>query len=104
MKTYEKTKEVCEFVNNAVYLAKSQGTLKEFEEYCGLSPGYFSRRKLGTQKAFSLQTAILVSEYLGRTIDELLNPKLRYDLEAKRMQDKMEMIEQQRLSMTEGVE
>ena len=104
MKTDVKTEEVATFIANAVYIAKSQGTLKEFEEYCGLSPGYFSRRKLGTQKAFSLQTALLVSEYLHRPIDELLNPKLRFDLEAKRIQEKTEMLEQQRLSMTEGVE
>ena len=104
MKKDVKYKEIDTFVTNAVYIAKAQGTLREFEDYCGLAPGYFSRRILGTQRALSLQTALLVAEYLGKTIDELLNPNLKRDLESKRLQEKMELIEQQRLSMTEGVE
>ena len=41
MKRDIKTKEIETFVNNAVYLAKMKGTLREFEDYCGLSVGYF---------------------------------------------------------------
>lgn len=103
MKRDVKTKEIETFVNNAVYLAKMKGTLREFEEYCGLSVGYFSRRVTdGTsrQSAMSFQTVLLVCEYLEKSLEDLLNPKLRYDLEAKRMQQKMEEIESARLSLT----
>lgn len=103
MKRGVKTKEIETFVNNAVYLAKMKGTLREFEEYCGLSVGYFSRRVTdGTsrQSAMSFQTVLLVCEYLERPLEDLLNPQLKYDLEAKRMQQKMEEIESARLSLT----
>lgn len=103
MKRGAKTKEIETFVNNAVYLAKMKGTLREFEEYCGLSVGYFSRRVTdGTsrQSAMSFQTVLLVCEYLERPLEDLLNPQLKYDLEAKRMQQKMEEIESARLSLT----
>ena len=103
MKRGAKTNEIETFVNNAVYLAKMKGTLREFEEYCGLSVGYFSRRVTdGTsrQSAMSFQTVLLVCEYLERPLEDLLNPQLKYDLEAKRMQQKMEEIEQARLSLT----
>ena len=103
MKRDIKTKEIETFVNNAVYLAKMKGTLREFEDYCGLSVGYFSRRTtdgITKQSAMSFQTVLLVCEYLGRPLEDLLNPKLRYDLEAKRMQEKMEEIESARLSLT----
>ena len=103
MKRDIKTKEIETFVNNAVYLAKMKGTLREFEDYCGLSVGYFSRRTtdgITKQSAMSFQTVLLVCEYLERPLEDLLNPKLRYDLEAKRMQQKMEEIEQARLSLT----
>ena len=103
MKRDVKTKEIETFVNNAVYLAKMKGTLREFEEYCGLSVGYFSRRVTdGTsrQSAMSFQTVLLVCEYLERPLEDLLNPQLKYDLEAKRMQQKMEEIESARLSLT----
>lgn len=103
MKRGAKTKEIETFVNNAVYLAKMKGTLREFEEYCGLSVGYFSRRVTdGTsrQSAMSFQTVLLVCEYLERSLEDLLNPQLKYDLEAKRMQQKMEEIESARLSLT----
>ena len=103
MKRDAKTKEIETFVNNAVYLAKMKGTLREFEEYCGLSVGYFSRRVTdGTsrQSAMSFQTVLLVCEYLERPLEDLLNPQLKYDLEAKRMQEKMEEIESARLSLT----
>ena len=98
-----KTDEIETFVNNAVYLAKMKGTLREFEEYCGLSIGYFSRRVsdgVSKQSAMSFQTVLLVCEYLERPLEDLLNPKLRYDLEAKRMQQKLEEIESARLSLT----
>lgn len=104
MKKDLKTDEIENFVKNSVYLAKERGTLREFESYCGLSPGYFSRRRKGTQKSFSLQSALLVCDYLGRPLEDLLNPKLRHDLEAKRIQEKMELIEQQRLSLTGGAD
>lgn len=103
MKRDAKTKEIETFVNNAVYLAKMKGTLREFEEYCGLSVGYFSRRVTdGTsrQSAMSFQTVLLVCEYLEKPLEDLLNPQLKYDLEAKRMQQKMEEIESARLSLT----
>jgi len=103
MKRDIKTKEIETFVNNAVYLAKMKGTLREFEDYCGLSVGYFSRRTTNgvtKQSAMSFQTVLLVCEYLERPLEDLLNPKLRYDLEAKRMQEKMEEIESARLSLT----
>ena len=103
MRRDAKIDEIETFVNNAVYLAKMRGSLKEFEEYCGLSIGYFSRRLSdGTakQRALSFQTVLLVCEYLERPLEDLLNPKLRYDLEAKRMQEKLETIEQARLSLT----
>lgn len=103
MNRTQKTAEVETFVNNAVYLAKMRGSLSEFEKYCGLSIGYFSRRTttgVSQQRAFSLQTALLVCDYLDKSIDDLLNPKLRKDLEAKRMQEKLETIEQARLSLT----
>lgn len=103
MKRDIKTKEIETFVNNAVYLAKMKGTLREFEDYCGLSVGYFSRRTtdgVTKQSAMSFQTVLLVCEYLERPLEDLLNPKLRYDLEAKRMQEKMEEIESARLSLT----
>lgn len=106
MKRDIKTKEIETFVNNAVYLAKMKGTLREFEDYCGLSVGYFSRRTtdgVTKQSAMSFQTVLLVCEYLGRPLEDLLNPKLRYDLEAKRMQEKMEEIESARLSLTGDV-
>lgn len=103
MKRDIKTKEIETFVNNAVYLAKMKGTLREFEDYCGLSVGYFSRRTtdgITKQSAMSFQTVLLACEYLERPLEDLLNPKLRYDLEAKRMQEKMEEIESARLSLT----
>lgn len=103
MKRDIKTKEIETFVNNAVYLAKMKGTLREFEDYCGLSVGYFSRRTtdgITKQSAMSFQTVLLVCEYLERPLEDLLNPKLRYDLEAKRMQQKLEEIESARLSLT----
>ena len=103
MKRDIKTKEIETFVNNAVYLAKMKGTLREFQDYCGLSVGYFSRRTtdgITKQSAMSFQTVLLVCEYLERPLEDLLNPKLRYDLEAKRMQEKMEEIESARLSLT----
>lgn len=98
-----KAAEVETFVNNAVYLAKMKGTMSEFERNCGLSIGYFSRRTangVSQQRSLSLQTALLVCEYLDKSIEELLDPKLRRDLEAKRMQEKLETIEQARLSLT----
>lgn len=103
MKRDAKTDEIETFVNNAVYLAKMKGTLREFEEYCGLSIGYFSRRVsdgVSKRSAMSFQTVLLVCEYLERPLEDLLNPKLRYDLEAKRMQQKLEEIESARLSLT----
>ena len=103
MKTCEKIKEVETFVNNAIYLAKTKGTIGDLENYCGLSPGYFSRRvKDGSMKqsALSFQTVLSVCEYLERPLEDLLNPKLRYDLEAKRVQQQLEVIEQARLSLT----
>lgn len=103
MKRDIKTKEIETFVNNAVYLAKMKGTLREFEDYCGLSVGYFSRRTtdgITKQSAMSFQTVLLVCEYLERPLEDLLDPKLRYDLEAKRMQQKLEEIESARLSLT----
>lgn len=103
MKRDVKTDEVETFVNNAVYLAKMKGTLREFEEYCGLSVGYFSRRLsdgIAKQRALSFQTVLLVCEYLEKPLEDLLNPRLRYDLEAKRMQQKLEEIEQTKLSLT----
>ena len=106
MKRDIKTKEIETFVNNAVYLAKMKGTLREFEDYCGLSVGYFSRRTtdgITKQSAMSFQTVLLVCEYLERPLEDLLNPKLRYDLEAKRMQQKMEEVGSARLSLTGDV-
>ena len=103
MKRDAKADSVETFVNNAVYLAKMKGTLREFEDYCGLSVGYFSRRTtdgVTKQRAMSFQTVLLVCEYLGRPLEDLLNPNLRHDLEAKRMQEKMEEIESARLSLT----
>ncbi len=103
MKRDVKANEIETFVNNAVYLAKMKGTLREFEEYCGLSIGYFSRRTtdgMSKQRALSFQTVLLVCEYLNKPLEELLDPKLRYDLEAKRMQQKLEEIESARLSLT----
>jgi len=103
MRQDAKTDEIETFVNNAVYLAKMKGSLKEFEDYCGVSAGYFSRRTsdgITKQRAISFQTVLLVCEYLERPLEDLLNPKLRYDLEAKRMQQKMEEIESARLSLT----
>ena len=103
MRRDAKTKEIETFVNNAVYLAKMKGTLREFEDYCGVSVGYFSRRVtdgITKQNAMSFQTVLLVCEYLERPLEDLLNPKLRYDLEARRMQQKMEEIESARLSLT----
>jgi len=103
MKRDAKANEIETFVNNAVYLAKMKGTLREFEEYCGLSIGYFSRRTtdgMSKQRALSFQTVLLVCEYLNKPLEELLDPKLRYDLEAKRMQQKLEEIESARLSLT----
>ena len=102
MRQDTRTDEIETFVNNAVYLAKMKGTLREFEEYCGLSIGYFSRRVTGgasKQNALSFQTVLLVCDYLGKSVEDLLDPKLRYDLEAKRMQQKMEEIESARLSL-----
>ena len=103
MKRDAKANEIETFVNNAVYLAKMKGTLREFEEYCGLSIGYFSRRTtdgMSKQRALSFQTVLLVCEYLNKPLEELLDPKLKYDLEAKRMQQKLEEIESARLSLT----
>lgn len=103
MKRDVKANEIETFVNNAVYLAKMKGTLREFEEYCGLSIGYFSRRTtdgMSKQRALSFQTVLLVCEYLNKPLEELLDPKLKYDLEAKRMQQKLEEIESARLSLT----
>ena len=103
MKRDVKANEIETFVNNAVYLAKMKGTLREFEEYCGLSIGYFSRRTtdgMSKQRALSFQTVLLVCEYLNKPLEELLDPKLKYDLEAKRMQQKLEEIKSARLSLT----
>ena len=103
MKRDVKANEIETFVNNAVYLAKMKGTLREFEEYCGLSIGYFSRRVtdgMSKQRALSFQTVLLVCEYLNKPLEELLDPKLKYDLEAKLMQQKLEEIESARLSLT----
>lgn len=103
MKQDAKTDAIEAFVNNAVYLAKMKGSLKEFEDYCGVSAGYFSRRTsdgITKQSAMSFQTVLLVCEYLERPLEDLLNPKLKYDSEAKRMQKKMEEIETARLSLT----
>lgn len=103
MKRDVKANEIETFVNNAVYLAKMKGTLREFEEYCGLSIGYFSRRTtdgMSKQRALSFQTVLLVCEYLNKPLEELLDPKLKHDLEAKRMQQKLEEIESARLSLT----
>lgn len=103
MKRDAKANEIETFVNNAVYLAKMKGTIREFEDYCGLSIGYFSRRVtdgMSKQRALSFQTVLLVCEYLNKPLEELLDPKLKYDLEAKRMQQKLEEIESARLSLT----
>lgn len=103
MKRDVKANEIETFVNNAVYLAKMKGTIREFEDYCGLSIGYFSRRVtdgMSKQRALSFQTVLLVCEYLNKPLEELLDPKLKYDLEAKRMQQKLEEIESARLSLT----
>ena len=103
MKRDAKANEMETFVNNAVYLAKMKGTIREFEDYCGLSIGYFSRRVtdgMSKQRALSFQTVLLVCEYLNKPLEELLDPKLKYDLEAKRMQQKLEEIESARLSLT----
>ena len=97
-----KTAEIMAFVKNAVYLAKEKGTINELENYCGLSPGYFSRRCNGTQSALSLQLALLVCEYLGRSVEELIDPKLKQDLEAKRIQQKLEEVERAKLSLSGG--
>ena len=103
MKRDANANEIETFVNNAVYLAKMKGTIREFEDYCGLSIGYFSRRVtdgMSKQRALSFQTVLLVCEYLNKPLEELLDPKLKYDLEAKRMQQKLEEIESARLSLT----
>lgn len=103
MKKDVKADEIETFVNNAVYLAKLRGTLREFEEYCGVSVGYFSRRVsdgITRQRALSFQTVLLICEYLEKSLEDLLDPKLRQDLEAKRVQKKMEEIETVRLSLT----
>lgn len=88
------------FVDNAMYLAKSKGTIRQFENYCGVSVGYFSRL-LGPAKhnALSFHTALLMVKYLETDINTLLNPSLKRNLEAKRLQEAEELLAQKRLDL-----
>lgn len=94
----QKANEIDAFIKNVLYLAKeNDNTISQLEKHCGLSIGYFSRRN--KSKTISLGTALVVSDYLGRSLTELLNPKLRHDLEAQRIQEKQNLVAEKRLNV-----
>ena len=69
------------FFCNVRYFAKycGDGKIGSVERYAGVAKGYLSR-----ELAIPLNTALKMGEYLGIGLDDLTNPKARFDAEAKR--------------------
>lgn len=89
----DEKEKIFQFKQNAKYFAKSKGTIGDMERYAGVSPGYLSRES----KSLNMGVVLKIAEYLGMSVDELLNPKSRFEAEAKRVVRELEDKEQERM-------
>lgn len=85
--------QIFQFKQNAKYFAKSKGTIGDMERAVGVSPGYLSR----DLKSLNMSVVLKIAKYLDMSVDELLNPKSRFEAEAKRVIKELETKEQERL-------
>lgn len=85
--------QIFQFKQNAKYFAKSKGTIGDMERVAGVSPGYLSR----DLKSLNMSVVLKIAKYLDMSVDELLNPKSRFEAEAKRVTKELEEKEQERL-------
>lgn len=89
----DEREKIFQFKQNARYFAKSRGTIGDMERAVGVSPGYLSR----DLKSLNMTVVLRIAKYLDMSVDELLNPKSRFDAEAKRVTKVLEEKEQERL-------
>lgn len=89
----DEREKIFQFKQNARYFAKSRGTIGDMERAVGVSPGYLSR----DLKSLNMTVVLRIAKYLNMSVDELLNPKSRFEAEAKRVTKKLEEKEQERL-------
>lgn len=89
----DEREKIFQFKQNARYFAKSRGTIGDMERAVGVSPGYLSR----DLKSLNMTVVLRIAKYLDMSVDELLNPKSRFEAEAKRVTKKLEEKEQERL-------
>lgn len=89
----DEREKIFQFKQNARYFAKSRGTIGDMERAVGVSPGYLSR----DLKSLNMIVVLRIAKYLDMSVDELLNPKSRFEAEAKRVTKKLEEKEQERL-------
>jgi len=89
----DEREKIFQFKQNARYFAKSRGTIGDMERAVGVSPGYLSR----DLKSLNMTVVLRIAKYLDMSVDELLNPKSRFDAEAKRVTKELEEKEQERL-------
>lgn len=89
----DEREKIFQFKQNAKYFAKSRGTIGDMERAVGVSPGYLSR----DLKSLNMTVVLRIAKYLDMSVDELLNPKSRFEAEARRVTKKLEEKEQERL-------
>lgn len=89
----DEREKIFQFKQNARYFAKSRGTIGDMERAVGVSPGYLSR----DLKSLNMTVVLRIAKYLDMSVDELLNPKSRFEAEAKRVTKALEEKEQERL-------
>ncbi len=89
----DEREKIFQFKQNARYFAKFRGTIGDMERAVGVSPGYLSR----DLKSLNMTVVLRIAKYLDMSVDELLNPKSRFDAEAKRVTKELEEKEQERL-------
>lgn len=89
----DEREKIFQFKQNARYFAKSRGTIGDMERAVGVSPGYLSR----DLKSLNMIVVLRIAKYLDMSVDELLNPKSRFEAEARRVTKKLEEKEQERL-------